>query len=266
MDRVQHGFVQVNRLRLHYIDYGGTGRPKVCLHGVTGQAWVWRDVAPALTSVGRVIAVDLRGFGDSQWSPTQSYSTTDHVADLEGVMASIGMDEVDLVGSSWGGLIGLAFAAVHPERVRRLALVDVAPSSSQGEEEVPQRAASFDDHAAAVEAERAANPNAPHEMIEVAATFGTRPGEGGRLYRKHDPYFLERWPFRSDDRWEELRSLTVPTLVVHAEKSFIPLEIAQKMASEAKDATLVEIPDSGHLIPVENPAALADALLKFLAD
>ncbi|MGQ0668607.1 MAG: alpha/beta fold hydrolase [Actinomycetota bacterium] len=263
MDRVHHGFVKANGLRLHYLDYGGDGRPILCLHGVTGHAWVWRDVASTLTSAGRVVALDFRSFGDSQWSPTESYTTADHVSDLEALVASLGTDDVDIAGSSWGGLVGIAFAAANPGRVRRLALVDVSPSSPQAEDDVPPRAESFESHAEALEAERAANPNAPDGMVEVAAAFGTRPGEGGRLYRKQDPYFLQRWPFRADDRWDELRGLAAPVLVVHAENSFIPAEVAQKMATEAKDASLVEIPSSGHVIPLENPAALSEALAGF---
>jgi pimeloyl-ACP methyl ester carboxylesterase len=265
MDRVSHGFVQAGGLRLHYLDFGGDGRPIVCLHGVTGHAWVWRDVARTLTSAGRVVSVDLRGFGDSQWSPELRYTTDDHVGDLAHIINDLGADQVDIAGSSWGGLVGIAFASTYPDRVRKLALVDVAPSSNQGEDEVPPRQGSFDDHAQAVAQERAANPHAPDDMVEAAAAFGTRPGEHGRLYLKQDPYFLSRWPFRADDRWDQLSALTAPILVVHAANGFIPTEVAEKMAAVAKDATLVDIPDSGHVIPVENPEALGQTLSTFLA-
>ena len=265
MDRVSHGFVQSDGLRLHYLDFGGHGRPILCLHGVTGHAWVWHGVARILSSAARVVSVDMRGFGDSQWSAEQRYTTDDHVHDLATVVDSLRVDQVDVTGSSWGGLVGIAYASAYPDRVRRLALVDVAPSSSQGEEEVPPRQASYDYHEQAVAQERAANPHAPDDMIEVAAAFGTRPGEQGRLYLKQDPYFLSRWPFRADDRWEQLAGLEMPVLVVHAANGFIPGEVAEKMASTAKDATLVDIADSGHVIPVENPEALANALRSFFA-
>ena len=263
---ITHGFAHANGLRLHYVDHGDGGRPIVCLHGVTGGAWVWAGVADRLTSVGRVIATDLRGFGDSQWSPTEAYTTDDHVADLGAIVSSLGSDEVDLVGSSWGGLVSIVFAAANPERVRRLALVDVAPSSGQSEDEVPPMADDFADHAEVVAAERAANPNAPDQMIEIAALHGTRPGEGGRLYRKRDPFFLRRWPFRADDRWAELGSLRMPVLVVHAADSFIPREMAERMAGETPQASLVDVERSTHVVPLENPSALADALSTFLSD
>jgi pimeloyl-ACP methyl ester carboxylesterase len=263
---ISHGFVHANGLRLHYLDHGGSGRPIICLHGVTGHAWVWAGVADALSGLGRVVATDLRGFGDSQWSPTESYTTGDHVADLRAIVSSIGADEVDLVGSSWGGLVSIVLAAANPGLVRRLALVDVAPSSQQSEDDVPPMAYDFADHAEVVAAERAANPNAPDDMIEIAALHGTRPGEGGRLYRKRDPLFLRRWPFRADDRWAELGSLDIPVLVAHAAGSFIPEEVADRMASVMPRATLVEIERSGHVVPLENPSALAGALSTFLSD
>jgi pimeloyl-ACP methyl ester carboxylesterase len=264
--KVSHGFVHANGLRLHYLDYGGSGRPIICSHGVTGHAWVWAGVADALSHSGRVIATDLRGFGDSQWSANEAYTTDDHAADLDAIISSLGADEVDLVGSSWGGLVSIVLAAAKPGLVRRLALVDVAPSSDQPEDEVPPMAYDFADHAEVEAADRAANPNAPDDMIEIAALHGTRPGEGGRLYRNRDPVFLRRWPFRADDRWAELRSLDIPVLVAHAADSFIPGDVAAQMAKEIPHATLVEIERSGHVVPLENPSALADALTTFLSD
>lgn len=264
--KVSHGFVHANGLRLHYLDYGGTGRPIICLHGVTGHAWVWAGVADVLSRSGHVVATDLRGFGDSQWSASEAYTTDEHVADLGAIVSSLNAHEVDLVGSSWGGLVSIALAASKPGLVRRLALIDVAPSSEQPEDEVPPMAYDFADHAEVVAAERAANPNAPDDMIEIAALHGTRPGEGGRLYRKRDPLFFRRWPFRADDRWAELRSLDIPVLVAHAAESFIPEEVAARMAKEISHATLVEIERSGHVVPLENPSALAGALTTFLSD
>jgi pimeloyl-ACP methyl ester carboxylesterase len=263
---ISHGFVHANGLRLHHVDYGGSGRPIVCLHGVTGHAWVWAGVADRLTGIGRVLATDLRGFGDSQWSAEAAYSTEDHLGDLEAIIASLDVAEVDLVGSSWGGLVAIAFATANPGKVHRLALVDVAPSSNQSEDEVPPMAYDFATHEEVVASERAANPNAPEDALDLVASHGTRPGDDGRLYRKRDPLFLRRWPFRSDDRWAELSELAVPTLVVRPAGSFIPPDVAERMAKEIPDASLVEIDRSGHVVPLENPSALADALFSFLSD
>jgi pimeloyl-ACP methyl ester carboxylesterase len=261
----RHAFTDVSGLRLHRLDFGGSGNPILCLHGVTGHAWVWHDAIEPLLPFGQVMSLDMRGYGDSQWSADGAYTTDDHVADLEGLVSGLGLGAVDLAGSSWGGLVALAFASRNPGLVRRLALVDVEPSSAQGETELFPRPRSFASHAGAVEAERKANPHAPDHMVEVMALMGTAPGPDGQLVRKHDPFFFERWPFRSDDRWEELRSLKMPVLVVHADQSFIKAEVAERMAREISDAQLVNISDSGHVIPVEQPEALGRALAEFFA-
>lgn len=261
----KHVFYEASGLRLHALDYGGSGRPIICLHGVTAHAWVWSAVAEPMVSVGHVVAMDLRGFGDSQWSADAEYTTDDHVRDLGSLVTTLGADEVDLVGASWGGLVAIAYAAGNPARVHRVALVDVEPASAMAEDSVPLMDYDFASFEEVLAAERAANPHAPDDMIEIAASFGTRPGEAGRFYRKRDPYFLQRWPFRADDRWTELSSLGVPTLVVHAANSFIPADVAERMAKEAARGTLVEIADSGHVVPIENPHDLAEALVAFLS-
>jgi len=268
---VRHGFQEVGELRLHRLHVGddaeggrGSAPPLVCIHGVTGHAWMWLETARAM---GRpVVAVDMRGHGDSQWSGSRSYRTDDHVADLSGVLDALGFDQVDLAGSSWGGLVALAYAAANPDRVRALALVDLEPSFEQGETDLFPRPRSFTTHAEAREWERQNNPHAPDSMVEVMAAFGTRPAPGGGLERKHDPYFFERWPFRSDDRWDELRGLKLPVLVAHAEQTWVRGEVADRMAAETGDGRVVHLKDSGHLIPVEQPMVLAQTLRDFLGE
>lgn len=263
--RVSHLFVEVDRARIHALDFGGSGRPGILLHGVGGQAWMWHGVAPGLTALGRILALDFRGYGDSQWAADGAYTTERHADDVEAVIAGLG--EVDLVGFSWGGLVALALAARRPELVRRLVMIDIPPASGQSETDIPPLGGEYADHPEAVERERALSPRAGAAMLDAMAAFGTRAAPGGGLVRKHDPFFLERWPFRSDDRWDELRALRVPLLVVHARESrVLSAQDAERMRAEAgAGATLVEIEDSGHLVPVEQPAALTAALRSFLA-
>lgn len=263
---VRHVFLNSGDLRLHRLDFGGSGRPLVLVHGVTGHASLWHDVTVGLTSLRHVVAVDMRGHGDSQWSPDGAYRTDDHVADLEAVVNDLGEAPVDLAGLSWGALVVLAFASRLPDRVGRVALVDVEPSFEQGETDVFPRPREFADHAAAAAWVRETNPNAPEGMVEVVAGMGTRPGPNGMLVPKHDPFFFERWPFRSDDRWEELRAQSLPVLVVRADQTWVRAEVAQRIAAEAPDGRLVQLSDSGHLIPVEQPAQLGRALRAFLSE
>ena len=170
---VRHGYtIGTQGNRLHYIDYGGTGPTMICMHGVIGSAWNWYAVAAGIRSRRRVIALDFRGYGDSQWSASHEYRTTDHAADLGALIDSLGEDRVDLMGSSWGALVGVQYASDNPHRVGNLVVVDVEPSFAQGETELFPRpisqTGSDDVRREVVDS----FPNAPQEMIELtAATF-----------------------------------------------------------------------------------------------
>jgi pimeloyl-ACP methyl ester carboxylesterase len=264
--RVSHRFAEVGGLRLHALELGGDGPAVECLHGVTGHAWMFRDVAAELGDAARVLAIDLRGHGDSQWSPDERYATDDHVADVAGVLTQLGLSGVTLVGASWGGLIGTRVAARHAELVGRLAVLDVEPSFGEPDTAVPARPADFGGHAEVVAWERAANPHAPSDLVEAVAAHGTRPGPGGRLVRKHDPFFLRRWPFRNEDHWSELAGLRIPLLVVRAEGGLLRPETAERMVAEARSARLVCIPRARHVVPVEAPGPLAAAIRALLEE
>jgi pimeloyl-ACP methyl ester carboxylesterase len=262
-------FVTVDGLRLHAVEHVGAGErsaapPVLLLHGVTGHAAVWHDVAEPLSAHRRVLALDFRGFGDSQWSPTASYRTTDHAADVVGMLDALAIDQATLVGSSWGALVALAVSAIVPARVDRLVMVDVEPSFTQGETDLFPRPRTYAAHAEAVAHERAANPHAGDALLDVVAASGTRPGPDGSLVPKHDPVFFERWPFRSDDWWDALATVAAPALVVHAGASFVRREITERMSATFANGHHVEIPESTHVVPIDAPAPLAAALLSFL--
>ncbi len=161
--------------------------------------------------------------------------------------------------------MALACAAAS-DRVRRVAMIDVPPSFARSETDIPALAYGFADAAAAVEAERRLSPRAAEATLAAYAALSTRPAEGGHLVKKHDETFLLRWPFHRDDRWEELRRLDRPLLVVHAEESpVLPADVAERMVAEARHATLVHVASCGHMIPIERPAELVAALRAFLA-
>ena len=213
-----------------------------------------------------MVALDFRGYGESQWSAEGAYTTADHVSDLAGAFAAVaGGSPVDLAGSSWGALVALQYADEHPDQVGRLAVVDVEPSFEQGETDLFPRPRDHADHDEVRAAVAGAYPNAPDEMVEVVAATCYGPVDGGRLAPKHDPFFFERWPFRSDDHWHRLPRIQAPTLHVHASGSFVRADVMAEMDRLTPESSLVEIGDSTHVVPVDNPSALIEALVDFLA-
>jgi pimeloyl-ACP methyl ester carboxylesterase len=252
-------------LRIHALSFGDDPPTTVLLHGVGSHAWSWLPFVAQLDPRERALAVDLRGHGDSQWSPDEDYATASHARDVESVLDEVGAREVTVVGASWGGLVGLVLAGRRPDLVARLVVVDLAPSSTRDPGDVPPRPASFERHADVVAAERARNPRASEAATELLAAHGTRPGDGGRLYPKHDPVFLRRWGFRAEDHWPALRAFRQPLLVVKATDSpVLPADDAERMIAEAPDARLEAVSGTGHVVHVDDPAALARIVRAFV--
>ena len=250
--------------RLHYLDFGGSGTPLIAMHGVIGNGWNWYALAAGIGSGHRVLGLDYAGYGESQWSGTHDYNSTRFAADLGAMIDERGVAVVDLIGSSWGALVAIQYAAANPGRVGRLVVVDVEPSFSQGEDELyprPRTYADMDEVRADVVQ---GFPNAPEAMVELTAQTGYAPSDGGGFTIKHDPFFFDRWPFRSDDHWERLGQLTCPTLYVHAADSFVSGEVMREMASKTANAEFAEVAPSTHVIPIDNPDGLLEVVRPFL--
>ncbi len=268
---VRHHYVQSRSgLRLHALEFAGKGSadssapPLLLLHGVTGHAWLWHDVAHMLSAGRSVFALDMRGHGDSQWSANGAYKTAQHVEDLEDVIAGLGLPpRIDIAALSWGALVAMEYAGRHPGMVRRFAVVDVEPSFAQSETELFPRPDWFASGAELLEWERKANVYAPQVLLTLHADASVVPGRNGGFVRKHDPFFFTRWPFRSDDLWLVLPTLTMPFLMLHGEHSFVRLEVMRQMAAIAPQASCEEIACSGHLIPLDAPQELAARLQRF---
>lgn len=121
----QSHFVRVNGIRLHVLEWGSqTQRPVVLVHGGSAHAYWWTFVAPALVTGHRVLAVDLRGHGDSDWAEPPDYGIEAHAADIAGLVTAFDLTDVHLVGHSLGGVITLASASAVAPRLSALALID----------------------------------------------------------------------------------------------------------------------------------------------
>jgi pimeloyl-ACP methyl ester carboxylesterase len=120
----RHRKDKVNGISLHSV-VGGAGPAVLFLHGWPQTWWEWRRVMPALIERYTVIAVDLRGFGDSERpAPERGYDAATMCADLVGLLDTLDVPSVNMVGHDLGGLIAYALARLHPSRVDRLALLD----------------------------------------------------------------------------------------------------------------------------------------------
>jgi pimeloyl-ACP methyl ester carboxylesterase len=262
--------VTVGGLRLRYRDWGGDAPALLALHGAAAHAHWWDPVAPYLAGACRVLALDWRGHGRSAWPRPPAYRTEDFAEDLAGVIDRLGVGPAVVAGHSMGGHIALAFAAWHPERVRRLVVLDARPHVNLERLRALRR--------------RRARPPAEFPSLAAAlARFRLRPPETTappallRALGRHGLVRLPsgRWRYRVDpacertrvpvDAWPLLPRITAPTLIVRGEHSTIlTREVAHRMAKAIPSAALEEIPGAHHHVTLDAPRAVADCLRAWL--
>ena len=121
-------FVRVGDINLHYLEWGQAGAPPVIMiHGLSGNAHAFDNLAPHFVPRYHVISVDVRGRGDSDWAADANYSNDAYIGDLEALRQALGFERMSLVGTSMGGRISLTYAGTYPDPVERTVLKTSAP-------------------------------------------------------------------------------------------------------------------------------------------
>ena len=116
-------FIEIEGMRIHYRDEGA-GQPLVLLHGFGSSLYTWDRWVRQLAGTRRLIRLDLPGFGLTGPAPDGDYSAERYVRVVAALLDSLGVERTDIAGNSMGGRTALMFALAHPERVRKLILVD----------------------------------------------------------------------------------------------------------------------------------------------
>ncbi|MBD1995876.1 alpha/beta hydrolase [Leptolyngbya sp. FACHB-541] len=121
----QHDYIISNGIRLHYVTQG-EGPLMLMLHGFPEFWYSWRKQIPEFAQDYKVVALDLRGYNDSEKPTDQSaYVMSEFIKDIEGVIRGLGYDRCVLVGHDWGGAIAWNFAYAHPELVEKLIILNL---------------------------------------------------------------------------------------------------------------------------------------------
>jgi pimeloyl-ACP methyl ester carboxylesterase len=112
-------------IQLSYLEWNQSQEPLLLLHGAGGEALVWSSLAVTLANRYHIVALDMRGHGESSKPQgNYPYSDADLIADLEAVMVRLGWSSAHVVGHSWMGKLAAIWALQHPERLRSMILVD----------------------------------------------------------------------------------------------------------------------------------------------
>lgn len=270
-------YVQIGGLRLHYTDWNPHGpRTVMLLHGLNVQAHTWDPVADDLARDHHVIALDLRGHGESDWT-RDGYYLRDFAADVVGLADHLGLGSFDLIGHSLGCRIGLVVAGEHPDRVRSLVLSDAGPEFPPEAIEFANNVVSsaggavrgFVDEAEGMAYYEGMHPEWEQIFRDLHVRHQLRRNWAGKLVFRADPdlFWLLGSAGREDDGlcWEMTARLTMPTLILWGRRSpFFSEEIANRMLEKMADGRL-ERTDTGHYIPREAPAEFLRIVRGFLS-
>lgn len=283
-DGFTHGYVHTNGTRLHYVQ-AGQGTPVVLLHGFPQHWYEWRKVMPTLALHYRVIALDLRGAGQSD-APSTGYDKATLARDVHGVIQQLQLGPVNVVGHDIGLMVAYVYAATYPTEVRRLVLMD-APLPDESVYTFPALTANgpgiwwfglFN------------TPRMPQILLQgreeqfVTEFFhesvppvvaGSITREDAEIYARNlsvsirlNAYISYFATFSQDvPHLQRLRQekLAIPVLAMGADHS-LGAALGKQVEQYATNVRSVVIANSGHWLPEEHPQEVIQHLLSFFAE
>jgi pimeloyl-ACP methyl ester carboxylesterase len=274
------GFVELNGLRLHYLDHGSAGKPPLLLlHGMAMHAHTFDDNALAWNDAFHVVALEQHGHGDSDHpsraddgsgAPSDAGAYRTHTLAREVLAFADAMDwsRFSIVGQSMGGHNGMYLAATVPERIDRLVISDMEPMFRLELMAFLRDAMAlptFDSVDAAAEAARARSPRASFEQLKQRSAQALRRLADGRLTMKYDLWAPKRW--EPLDLWSLLERISCPTLLMRGVDSpVLRQDVAEDMVRRMPNSRLVVVPQAGHGIGLDNPAVFQRAIRDFLLE
>jgi len=262
---------RANGLVLNCLDYGGEGKPPMLfIHGGSAHAHWWDFVAPAFVDNFHVLALDLRGHGESEWPREWQYSSLDYVSDLEQIIDNWEYGAPVLIGHSMGAHNVLVYASRNSRKLRAMIAIDTPPDYSRQSVEFlrtyavkpPRRFESLEEAVRSFKV-LPRETLAKKEILEHIAHLTYKQLEDGSWTHKLDRRTLTREPHQV---WDQLSQIECPSLILKVTRSpVLDIEAARRMVAILPKGKLEEIGDSYHHVMFDNPVALIAALKRFTA-
>lgn len=283
-----HSYIS-QRLRLHYVDWGNPGAPPlILLHGGRDHCRNWDWVAERLCSDYHIIAPDLRGHGDSQWSPDGSYVSSAFVYDLTQLIHQQQLAPVTIIAHSLGGNIALRYAGTYPETVARIVAIEglgLAPklAAERASRRIDQRLRTW------IEEQRALSGRQPRRYASVDEALGrmqqenrhltpaqarhltlhgVTQNEDGSYSWKFDNYVRSFAPIDMTDE-EEHRlwgRITCPTLLVYGKESWASNPAEDGRFGYFRNARVALFENAGHWVQHDQLDGFVREVKAFLAE
>ena len=267
----------INGLRLRYLEWGRPDAlPVICVHGYTSSAEAFNALARRIQDRAHIIAMDVRGHGESAWSQDDAYQYADQAGDLAALVDQLGIGRFVLIGTSMGGVIAMVYASQYADRLRGLVLNDIGPDVEAGSGRITglvrSRPADFASLDEAMQYRREISPITAARPLEdqeetARGVLSERPD--GRWAWKMDPAYIEQRVKRGAPErpplWPTLETLPCATQIVWGTDSDVLSEAqAKRMVAALPRGELVSVPGVGHAPTLVEPPVLA-ALDRLLA-
>ena len=224
----------------------------------------------------RVIAIDQRGHGDSDWAEDGDYTPETQQIDIQGIVEELKLDEFVLMGLSMGGRNSFTYAANNPEKVKALIIVDAGPENVRAGTQNIRNFVEQEDELDSIDAfvERVIKYNPRRDPIQIRGSIVNNLKQlptgkwtwkydkllrsAGRMGRKQEPEVTDRL-------WKYVESLSCPTLVVKGDRSdVIAAGTADQMHKRIPGGKIAIVENAGHLVMGDNPSGFERAVTTFI--
>ena len=265
-----------SELRLSYTEWGDPGLPTVVmLHGFAQTSHAWDLITLGLADRFHLISLDQRGHGDSQWATDGDYSLETQQQDLDEFIKSLGVRRLILVGLSMGGRNAYVFASRNPQLISNLVVVDTGPQGIRSGRSrirnfvtMPDELDTFEEF---VERVHSYVPHRSLEQISNSLLNNIRQMENGKWTWKYDRLLRDpnyrRQAASQDQLWAYWESVKCPSLIIRGGNSdVLASETVAEMTSRNLFSESVVVPESGHLVPGDNPAGFLRVIRPWLLE
>jgi pimeloyl-ACP methyl ester carboxylesterase len=267
----QDRFVTVNGLRLHYLDWGNEAKqPLILLHGIGRVAHTFDHLAGHFSPNYHVLAVDMRGHGDSGWDANGAYLVEDYVKDIEGLAQQLRLRNIVIWGNSTGGRVAQVFAGMHPELVAGVISEDVGPERPREiADSGTRRMQQEDERGWASEEEllaelKTGNARTAEEVLRAYVKFGSKRRPDGRVIWKRDPKIANG--FVPTELWRFVREIKSPIIYILGGRStIVPAATQQQLKQTLPQVQIETLPGLGHYPSEENTRDFLVVADRFLA-
>jgi pimeloyl-ACP methyl ester carboxylesterase len=272
----RHQEIQTDGATL-YVRVGGSGPAVVLIHGFGDTGDMWAPLAAALAKDHTVVVPDLRGMGLSS-HPEGGYDKRTQAADIRAVLTKLNIDRSDVVGHDIGTMVAYAYAARYPDKTERLVVMDAPVPGVPPWEQIVRMPALWHFSFGGPDAERLVKGRERIYLDRFWNEFAGDPSKIDEATRAHYAKLYARpgamhsafaqflaIPKDAEDNQKSIATkLNMPVLAIGGEKSFGANE-AIVMRNAANNVTELVIPNAGHWLMEEQPAATVQAILDFLA-